>query len=125
MGRAWLDFYSFDHLIMGMLAFFISYVVIMMCGFQIEYALSYGVVCCLFTGIIFEMFENTLFKQIKFEKRKDSVENSLSDIILVGIGGISESIIFLFPFFVLLTINTILVSLLYGLHFIFKRKTLK
>ena len=81
MGVKPIDVYTIGHILMGL----ITYVVLNILGVSNWCSL----VGAIFWGIIWEYFENFILARIglKFEKRKDSLENSLTDVVFTIIGG--------------------------------------
>ncbi len=94
VGISAFDFYSFGHICMGIgifLFFSLFYVVPMLHGTSDKPWLKLWMVWAITfaIGIAWEFFENIVLYDmgLKFEGRRDSIINSISDIILVGIGG--------------------------------------
>ena len=130
MGINAIDFFSFGHLIIGYfnsLAFNSIFYAIF------GYSLILFCLCCnLFVGIVWELFENVvLFKiNLKFARRRDSLINSLSDVLFFTIGGLIASFIIFLHLGLFLVIT---ITIAYGIPIImrlwalkiFKRKTLE
>ncbi|MHA1343972.1 MAG: MFS transporter [Promethearchaeota archaeon] len=95
VGRAAIDYFSWGHIGMGIVAFLLlslintvpSYVTHMLI-----YIIPYYIMILLviIIAIVWELLENTLLLEwgFKFEGRQDSLENATWDIIFVVIGGL-------------------------------------
>ena len=101
---AWMDFHSIGHFIMGQLCFAGTYLVLLG-GLPFELNLPYSLISSIIFGVLFEVIENGPCVKLKFAGRKDSVENSVADIVLVILGAIFE---FVLIGFASLTINIVL-----------------
>jgi len=114
----WLDYHSIGHFIKGLIEFiFLSLL-----------GIFSPLLCLLIVfmlGLIFEIIENSLLIPIKFEGRKDSVENSLMDILLVALGGITEYFFFLCSNEMNLILNIGLFVVIISLYIKIKNKTLE
>ncbi|MBD3196981.1 MAG: hypothetical protein GF317_18150 [Candidatus Lokiarchaeota archaeon] len=96
VGLSWFDFYSIGHICMGIgifLLFSFLYTIPMTKTedrSQVHLPLWGIWLLTLLMGIIWEIVENVLFFElgIKFEGRKDSLQNVFTDILLVGVGGL-------------------------------------
>lgn len=89
IGVTWFDYFSFGHIIMGIAAFIITYFIASLTSTIIPYSLLGFVIAFLF-GWFWEVLENNFLWEIgkKFENKKDSLNNSLSDQMFVMIGAI-------------------------------------
>jgi hypothetical protein len=85
--QSWFDFHSIGHFVMGIITFFATFSIYGKLLMPFTDALSYAFSSTLVIGLMFEIIENTILVPIKFDGRKDSTENSLMDILMVGIGG--------------------------------------
>jgi hypothetical protein len=98
VGVSLFDFFTIGHICMGIgifLVFSLFYTIPMSKKegtSQIILPLWAVWVITLALGIIWEIIENTLFFEIgiKFENRLDSIANIITDIIFVGLGGLSS-----------------------------------
>ncbi|MEJ2248791.1 MAG: hypothetical protein P8Y70_05230 [Candidatus Lokiarchaeota archaeon] len=97
VGVSFFDFYSIGHICMGIgvfLFFSLFYTVPMSKqeGYkQVGMPLWVVWIITVIIGIAWEFLENIIFYEwgIKFEGRRDSLLNVISDIMLVGVGGLS------------------------------------
>jgi len=108
-----LDFYSFGHLIFGHIGFIIIYLM----GFYSTIPLIHDSIMdhtlgfAIFIGLFWELLENNLFIKTHLKKQKDSLNNSLCDILCVFIGASIIGIIIYFigcTSMLFLLINTIM-----------------
>ena len=83
-----IDFFSFGHLLIGYLFFLIFNAIFLFIFEDYQYILS--MICVIVCASFWELIENTLFyrKNIKFGYRRDSILNSLADIIFFMSGGL-------------------------------------
>jgi hypothetical protein len=94
VSKAAIDFFSFGHLIGGYFAF-----IVLDALFFVIFG-QFVVLLCIFiiflSGTFWELIENTIFykKNIKFGYRRDSLINSVIDIIMFTSGGIIAAICF-------------------------------
>jgi len=113
---AWLDFHSIGHFIMGQTSFIGTFLVLLE-YFPFELNLPYSLITAITFGILFEIVENGPCVKLKFDGRKDSVENSIADIFLVMIGGIFEFLLFAFaPVITNMVVNVIVTTVLLVLY---------
>ncbi len=86
-----VDFFSIGHVLMGQLSFFVVHLVI---WYGIGYHRSFEGIWCLVTsviiGILWEPFENVVLMRygMKFEDKRDTLVNSVFDILFVTMGGL-------------------------------------
>jgi len=123
-----LDFYSFGHIIMGIVLFIIS--VFISCVFtnDLGIIILVGVITCFAGGIIWEIFENIVLlkTRIKFNERRDTWANSMTDQLLVVLGCITQVFIFnTANIFIISVFDTILITILFWLFYKTKKMTLK
>lgn len=88
VNNSFIDYYSIGHFVMGYITYIVSIWIWSLLPFEFDiYEIS--LVSTLMVGIIWEILENYLLVDtpLKFEKRRDSLGNSLMDIIFVFIGG--------------------------------------
>lgn len=97
VGISWFDFYSIGHICMGIgifLFFSLFYTIPYSKSNESQVLLPLWVVwiITILLAIGWEWLENVVFVDlgIKFEGRIDSIENMLTDIILVAIGGLGS-----------------------------------
>ena len=95
VGIAALDFYTIGHICMGIaifLVFSLFYTIPMKSKGDSRVLMPLWLIWIITVacGIAWEYFENTIFIELgwKFEGRKDSILNSITDIIFVGVGGL-------------------------------------
>ncbi len=96
VGLAWFDFFSIGHICMGVGIFLVLslFYTIPMSKEDGESQVKlplWGVwILTLLIAVLWEVLENMVFIEIgwKFEGRIDSTENIITDIILVGLGGL-------------------------------------
>ena len=88
------DFFSFAHVLMGIIIFLV-YSLFYVFQKNPLYSLNESVIFVLIAGILWEIIENTIVFSLgcKFEGRKDSILNSITDIILVLGGGFITRVI--------------------------------
>jgi hypothetical protein len=93
-----IDFYSIGHVVFGYTVFFLSFWVSTL--LVIEKRL-YSLIVTILIGILWEILENTYLAKTKykFDERKDSVENSLFDILFVFGGGVLSEYCSFLPVF--------------------------
>ena len=125
-----LDFYSFGHLIFGHMAFIIIYLMgfynlIHIIGISMmDRALAMATA----VGIFWELLENNLFVKTHLKKRKDSLNNSVCDILCVFIGA---AIICIFVYFygftsmMFLTINTVILLIYFMCFYMLEVHTIR
>ena len=83
-----LDFYSVGHFILG----HIGYIIIYLMGFYSTIPLIHNILMeyvlgiTIFIGLFWELLENNICIKTRFKKQKDSLNNSLCDILCVFIG---------------------------------------
>lgn len=88
-----VDFFSIGHVLMGQIVFFAVYhVARFLLDFASGYALKLGLVSAVGIGMLWEPFENFMLYRwgYKFEGRRDSLINSIADIIFVSIGALAS-----------------------------------
>ncbi len=83
-----IDFFSFTHLIMGYLIFIVLNGILF-----VMYSVPLGIFSLMYTffiSIIWESLENSIFYYlgIKFARRRDSIINSIMDIVFFSSGGL-------------------------------------
>jgi len=102
VNEAWIDFYSIGHLVLGFVVFFISYWFSLLV-LRIQFR-EYLTIFTLIFAVLWELFENICLvkTRFKFDKRKDSVENSLFDIVFVFFGAIICYIMSLLEAFIII-----------------------
>ncbi|MBY9006549.1 MAG: hypothetical protein KGD63_07300 [Candidatus Lokiarchaeota archaeon] len=96
VGISWLDFFSIGHICMGLgifLLFSLFYTIPMSKSngsAQVKLPLWCAWIITIVMAIIWELIENILLYDLglKFEGRRDSTANIITDIILVGMGGL-------------------------------------
>jgi len=103
VGRSPLDFYSWGHIELGIASFLLLSLLITVTEALIGPALLswwHIIVIIIIIAIFWELFENTVLYALgaKFENRRDSLINSLWDIILAVIGGL---VMWLFKFLIM------------------------
>ena len=83
-----IDIYTIGHFITGIVAYLCLFPFFEMI-FPSEYR-SITLISVLFLAILWEYFENFLLikTRFKFNKKMDSLKNSLTDIVATGIGGV-------------------------------------
>jgi len=124
-----LDFFTLGHIVMGYITWIISWILVMLIIAltfpitvvslldQTPYTRCLAIAITCLVGIIWEYLENFLFTKyktnVKFEGRKDSLQNSLTDIVAVIGGGIFGWIFSYLPLivFTLISIDLILALL--------------
>ena len=114
-----LDFFTLGHIVMGYITWIISFIIIWFTPYGDIQCLS--MVSTIMVGIVWEYIENFLLRNktsIKFEGRKDSLENSLTDIIAVVGGG---SLAWFFSYFPLVVYALVSIDLILGLLVLMKR----
>lgn len=88
-----VDFYSIGHILFGYISYVISLAVIILNNLpnSFEYALTSTIII----AIIWELFENNVLvnTRFKFNRCKDSLNNSLMDVIFCFFGGLAGLII--------------------------------
>ncbi|MFW9987866.1 MAG: hypothetical protein ACFFC3_04360 [Candidatus Odinarchaeota archaeon] len=94
VGRSPLDYYSWGHIAFGIAAFSLFSLIITIWEIFIEEATMswyYILIFVLIVAVCWELIENTILWKLnlKYENRKDSLINSLFDIIFVIFGGAS------------------------------------
>jgi len=96
VGEKAIDLFSFGHLVLGFLLFLFSYLLLEKIGFPWDIAKFISLDFVIFFSLIWEFFENTtkIGMAIRPIKHKDTLRNSLSDIIFGIIGS-------LFAFFII------------------------
>ena len=95
VGLSWFDFYSIGHICMGIgiFLFFSLFYTIPMAKeddlSQVKLHIWTVWVITIICGIAWEYIENVYFIEwgLKFEGRKDSMENMVTDVLLVAVGG--------------------------------------
>lgn len=113
-----VDFYSIGHVLFGYLTFFLSYFILSHIGI-IETRL-YSIIAVLLVALLWELVENIMLSntRFKFNCSKDSVENSLFDIVFCFIGGVLGEIFSFLPtyyyFSVSFVFTVIMIILLEG-----------
>jgi len=95
VSRAPIDYFSWGHLNMGVVVFLLWSMVNLLPSLynqEMTYILAYGisVLLTVVVAVVWEIVENTLLLNIgiKFEGRKDSLQNAIWDIIFVVVGGL-------------------------------------
>lgn len=88
IGITAIDFFSFTHLIMGYLIFIVLNGILF-----VMYSIPLGIFSLMYTffiAIIWESLENSIFYYlgIKFARRRDSIINSIMDIVFFSSGGL-------------------------------------
>ena len=124
------DFFSVGHFILG----HIGYIIIYLMGFYstipfirnilMEYVLGITI----FIGLFWELLENNICIKTRFKKQKDSLNNSLCDILCVFIGAAIICIIAYFYGFtsmMFLTINTIILLVYFMGFYILEVHTIR
>jgi len=98
VNEAWIDFYSIGHIVLGFVVFFVSYWFSLLV-LRIQFR-EYLTIFTLVIAVLWELFENICIvkTKYKFDKRKDSVENSLFDIVFAFFGAIICYIMSLFEY---------------------------
>jgi len=84
-----LDKYSIRHVVCGMLVFLLSNLFTISMGWIPAEGLWLSLISVIFWGILWEFVENFLLSKtrLKVGRRKDSLRNSLTDIVCNFIGG--------------------------------------
>lgn len=94
VSKAAIDFFSFGHTIGGYFAFVVSDALfLVLIG---EYLILLCIFVIFLCGVLWEVIENTFFfkKNIKFGYRRDSLVNSVMDVIMFTSGGIIAAVCF-------------------------------
>ena len=104
------DFHSIGHLILGYIIFFISYWFCLL--FNIQEERIYSIIISLLAAVAWELIENVWLINYKFDRRKDSVENSLVDIVTTFCGSFICFFVSLLDLhlFIILTFTIIIVA---------------
>jgi hypothetical protein len=92
VSKAAIDFFSFGHLIGGYFGFIIlGAIFLVIFG---DFLISFCIFIIFLSGTFWELIENTLLykKNIKFGYRRDSVLNSMMDVIFFTNGGVIAAI---------------------------------
>ncbi len=101
VSSAWIDYWSFGHLMFGAVAYFIIYAVIFY-GIYPEYPLWFdttladvthqaglwGLIGATICGIVWEPIENIVFVKAEWKAKQDSWPNLIMDTILVFLGAL-------------------------------------
>lgn len=110
-----IDYFSIGHIIFGHIAYLISYFIIIL-WLKTPHPREYALITTILIGVVWELIENVWLAntRLKFEKRKDSVENSQCDVLFVFLGGLICQIFSLFDssLFIFLSIVFIAVGFL-------------
>lgn len=88
VGHAWIDYFTWGHIAMGLGIYPVSYLIV---GLIIPVGVSaISMVVCAVLAWLWEVFENNLMWSwgMKFENRKDSINNLLGDQMWVMLGAI-------------------------------------
>ena len=88
VGRAWVDYFTWGHIAMGLGFFTVGYLIVSL--FAPVFASCAALLIAAITGWLWEVFENNLMWSwgMKFEDRKDSINNLLGDEMWVMFGAI-------------------------------------
>lgn len=88
-----IDFYSIGHILFGYISFLVSLSICVL--LQTINPIEYALVSTQCIAVMWEIFENNILikTKYKFGKCKDSLENSLFDIIFVFLGGVAGAIL--------------------------------
>ncbi len=107
---AFVDFYTVGHFIFGYITYLIVYLLFWLLFRYFDPGLFITITINI--GIFWEFFENFYLYNIgfKFDNRRDSFANSLTDILFVNIGGIVCGIISIFTDTMFITSLIVLVS---------------
>ena len=127
VNTAFTDFFTVGHVLFGYIGYLIGYIIILaMYSGNLALAVGMGIVISITVGLVWEFFENFyLFRKgLKFGKRKDSLANSLTDILFVELGAIIASIlsVILTDFYL---ISIVIIGCLLILEEVLKRITYK
>lgn len=87
-----IDFYSIGHILLGYISYLISYLITYI--FNVPNPIEYALISTIIVGILWELIENGELTKLKnFKPVKDSLENSLFDILFCFTGGIAGAIL--------------------------------
>jgi len=94
VSKAAIDFFSFGHIIGGYFAFIVSDALFL--AIFGEFVIPLCIFTIFLCGTFWEIIENTIFykKNIKFGYRRDSLVNSVMDVIMFTSGGIIAAVCF-------------------------------
>ena len=83
-----IDFYSIGHIIIGYISFLV-YAMIFFLMFN-DYIPIFALLYAVETGILWELLENYVLDKtyLKFNNRKDSLQNSFTDVLFDVVGGL-------------------------------------
>lgn len=115
-----IDFFSIAHILFGYISYTLFYLFFSIINYQEVFFISLFITQSL--GLLWEFLENFFFQNRKFMKKKDSLLNSLFDILFVTIGGIISFLFCTLSFYIIISI--ILVMSMYGTFKYFEYLTL-
>ena len=84
-----IDVYTIPHVLMGIVSYIVFFLFLSL--FFDDFNTAYiSLITVLFWAVTWEYVENFILAKtrLKFGKRQDSLENSLTDVVFTGIGGI-------------------------------------
>ena len=125
VSKAAIDFYSFGHILIGYFGFIYVNVILLIFFKSYQHFLTISVL--FFCALFWEIIENSIFvkKNIKFGYRRDSLINSIMDIIFFVFGGILALLIFLLGFYVFLFSTLMILCLIIIIMKVYAEKILK
>jgi len=85
-----IDYFSLIHILFGLISYYLSYFIMMLIGLPIDFISGMGLAYVMNISLVWEFFENFILSKTKLKKnsRKDSLQNSLMDLVFTEIGGI-------------------------------------
>jgi len=111
---AFIDFYTDGHFIFGYIAYLVVYLFTII--FLGKNHAGFSMTITINIGLIWEFIENFYLHKrgYKYDNRRDSFANSLTDVLFVNIGGIVAGIISMFEveLFFIYTILILMISLI-------------
>lgn len=89
MGTKPIDVYTVSHVLMGIVSYIVFFLFLRPFFLLVD-TMYVSLISVLFWAIIWEYVENFILikTRIKFGSRQDSLENSLTDVVFTGLGGI-------------------------------------
>ena len=85
-----IDYFSLIHILFGLISYYLLYFIMMLIGLPIDFISGMGLAYVMNISLVWEFFENFILSKTKLKKnsRKDSLQNSLMDLVFTEIGGI-------------------------------------